>query len=317
MELNKVYCMDNLELLRQMKDESVDLIYCDILYNTGKKFKNYDDRLGTPQQAMEWYRPRLVEMRRVLKDTGSIYIHCDYHLNSYLRVELDNIFGVECFRNELIRINCNPKNNSNNFGRIYDNILYYVKNNKKFYFKTPTEQKSEDEIKRQYTKIYHDGRRYTTTPLHAKGETKNGESGKDWASLRGIIPIQKGHHWRYTHKTLNELDSSGLIEWSKNNVPRKIIFADERQDKNMQNIIEGHKSKGYENNYVKYDTQKPKSLSEVIIKASSKEGELVADFFCGSGTSMVVAKELGRKYIGCDINPKAVEITNKRLIDMN
>ena len=75
MELNKVYCMDNLELLKQLPSESVDLIYCDILYNTGKKFKDYDDRLGTPQQAIEWYRPRLIEMKRVLKDTGSIYIY--------------------------------------------------------------------------------------------------------------------------------------------------------------------------------------------------------------------------------------------------
>ena len=122
-ELNKVYCMDNLELLKQLKDESIDLIYCDILYNTGKKFKDYDDNLGTPQEAIEWYRPRLIEMKRVLKNTGSIFIHCDWHLNSYLRVFMDELFVYKMFRNEIIRINCNPKNNSNNYGRIYDNIL--------------------------------------------------------------------------------------------------------------------------------------------------------------------------------------------------
>ena len=83
MEINKIYCMDNLELLKQIPDESIDLIYNDILYNTGKKFKDYDDNLGTPQEAIEWYRPRLVEMKRVLKDIGSIYLQCDCRLVQY------------------------------------------------------------------------------------------------------------------------------------------------------------------------------------------------------------------------------------------
>ena len=102
MELNSVYCMDNLELLKQLEDESIDLIYCDILYNTGKKFKDYDDKLGTPQQAIEWYRPRLIEMKRVLKDTGNIVLQCDYNLSHYLKVEMDNIFSLNNFKNEII-----------------------------------------------------------------------------------------------------------------------------------------------------------------------------------------------------------------------
>ena len=80
MELNKIYCMDNLELLKQLPDESISLIYCDILYNTGKKFKDYDDNLGTPQQAVEWYRPRLIEMKKVLKNDGNILLQMDYRL---------------------------------------------------------------------------------------------------------------------------------------------------------------------------------------------------------------------------------------------
>lgn len=311
-KLNKAYCMDNLELLKQIDNDSIDLIYCDVLYNTGKKFKDYVDKLGTPEEAIEWYRPRLLEMRRVLKNTGSIYIHCDYHLNSYLRVELDKIFDVECFRNELIRINCNPKNNSNNFGRIYDNILYYVKSNK-FTFNTPSEPKSEGDINKQFNKIDNNGRRYTTIPLHAKGETKNGESGNAWDSSKGLIYPPKNRHWRTTHDNLNKLDENGLIEWSKNNNPRKIIYAEDYMDKNVQNILIECKSMGYENDYVLYDTQKPNSLLDLIIRTSSNKGDIVADFFCGSGTSLVVAKELNRQFIGCDINPRAIEITNKRL----
>ena len=311
-ELNKVYCMDNLELLKQLPDESISLIYCDILYNTGKKFKDYDDNLGTPQEAIEWYKPRLIEMKRVLKKSGSIYIHCDWHLNSYLRVFMDELFGYKMFRNEIIRINCNPKNNSNNYGRIYDNILFYTKSNK-YTFNTPQEPKNESDIIKQFNKIDDNGKRYTTTPLHAKGETINGESGKPWHSSRGIIYPPKNRHWRTTHNNLNELDSKGLIEWSSNNNPRKIIYAEDYLDKNMQNIFTGFKSMGYENEYVEYDTQKPKSLLDILIRTSSNEGDVVADFFCGSGTSMVVAKELGRQYIGCDINKKAIDITNKRL----
>ena len=102
MELNKVYNMDNLELLKQLPSESVDLIYCDILYNTGKKFKDYDDRLGTPQEAIEWYRPRLKEMKRVLKNNGNILLQMDYRLVHYLKVEMDNIFGINNFINEII-----------------------------------------------------------------------------------------------------------------------------------------------------------------------------------------------------------------------
>ena len=102
MDLNKVYCMDNLELLKQMNDNSVDLIYCDILYNTGKKFKDYDDRLGTPQQAIEWYRPRLIEMKRVLKETGLILLQMDYRLHPYIRIEMDNIYGIDNLVNDLI-----------------------------------------------------------------------------------------------------------------------------------------------------------------------------------------------------------------------
>ena len=310
--INILYCMDNLELLKQLPNESIDLIYCDILYNTGKKFKDYDDNLGTPQEAMEWYKPRLLEMYRVLKDTGTIYLHCDYHLNSYFRVEMDSIFGINNFRNELIRINCNPKNNSNNFGRIYDNILYYVKS-KNFTFNIPCEPKSESDIIKQFNKIDSEGKRYTTTPLHAKGETRNGESGMPWHSSRGLIYPPKKRHWRTTHANLNMLEKNGLIEWSKNNNPRKIIYAEDYLDKNIQNILMEFKSMGYENDYVLYDTQKPNNLLDLLIRTSSNEGDVVADFFCGSGTSVVVAKELNRNYIGCDINPKAIEITEKRL----
>ena len=257
MEINKLYCMDNLELLKQIPDESIDLIYSDILYNTGKKFKDYDDNLGTPQEAIEWYRPRLIEMKRVLKDTGSIYLQMDYRLVHYMKVEMDSIFGIENFRNEIIWHYQNFYK-AKTFKTTHDNILFYSKTSKYIfnpqylYPDNPDRYNKEDEIGKYFTNGRGDRCYYG----------KNLKCPDVWSYLK--------------EKELHVLNSQ----------------AKER---------------------VGYDTQKPKFLLERIIKASSNEGDIVADFFMGSGTTMVVAKELNRQFIGCDINPRAIEITEKRL----
>ena len=251
MELNKVYCMDNLELLKKIPDESIDLIYCDILYNTGKKFKDYDDRLGTPQEAMKWYKPRLVEMKRVLKDTGIIVLQMDYRLVHYIKVEMDGIFSYKNFINEIIWHYKSPSTHSNkHLSNKHDNLLVYSKS-KNYNINI-------DEIREEYAK--------QTLRQAERGNISFGKKSK--VDPRGKFPTDV---WDIS--TLNSM-------------------AKER---------------------VGYDTQKPKKLLERIINAFSNEGDVVADFFCGSGTSIVVAKELGRQYIGCDINPRAVEISNDRL----
>ena len=256
MELNKVYCMDNLELLKQMDDNSVDLIYCDILYNTGKKFKDYDDRLGTPQQAIEWYKPRLIEMWRILKDSGSIYLQCDYRLVHYLKVGMDKLFGIKSFRNHIIwDYNRWTGVSNNKFQNMHDDILFYAKDN--------TINKIKEPIK--------------NPKLYQNRKDKNGD----------YIRNEDGSV-KYFPQYDRLIDDVWHIDILN---PR----AKER---------------------IGYDSQKPKSLLERIIKASSNEGDVVADFFCGSGTSLVVAKELGRQYIGCDINPRAIEITNQRLAEI-
>ena len=253
-KLNNTYCMDNLELMKQIDDNSVDLIYCDILYNTGKKFKDYDDNLGTPQQAIDWYKPRLIEMKRILKETGSIYLQCDYRLVHYLKVEMDNVFGIENFQRDIIwRIGwvSGYKTQAKNWIRNHDNILYYTKSNK-FTFN------------KEYI-LYPEGY------VRRDGKKPKGKG----------IPIEDT--WNCSENDI--LNSIQTMSFSKEKVG--------------------------------YDTQKPKKLLERIIKASSNKGDIVADFFCGSGTTLVVAKELGRHYIGCDINPKAIEITNNRLLEIN
>ena len=122
--------MDNLELLKQLPNESIDMIYCDVLFNTGKKFRDYDDNLGTPKQAMEWYKPRLKEMKRVLSNKGSIYLQCDYRLVHYLKVEMDSIFGSNNFINDIIwKYGLGNSRSNNRYQTKHDNILLYSKTN--------------------------------------------------------------------------------------------------------------------------------------------------------------------------------------------
>lgn len=243
--INNIFKEDNLKILKCLPDECIDLIYCDILYNTGKHFKDYNDNLGTTQQAVEWYIPRFSEMKRILKSTGSIYIQCDYRLVHYLKIEMDKIFGVNNFRNEIIwSYNWGGRSNSN-FAKKHDTILYYTKTNK-FYF-------NGDDIR---------------------------------------IPYKTDIKGRKNALVSKEKYNKGQIPTNVWEIPIIHSMSDERNG---------------------FSTQKPKSLAERIIKASSREGDLVADFFCGSGTTCVVAKELGRNYLGCDISDKAIFITNKRL----
>jgi adenine-specific DNA-methyltransferase len=309
----KVFHIDNIELLKTIPSNTVHLVYCDVLYNTGLKFTDYTDQLGTPREAVEWYRPRFEEMHRILKDTGSIYIHCDWHLSSYLRLLLDEIFGWQNYKNEIIRQCTNAKNNSKNWGRIYDNILYYTKSDA-YTWNEMKEPKIESDLVSQYNKIDPDGERYTTVPLHAKGATKSGETGKDWNSTsHGLITLPAGRHWATAHAEMERLDAAGLIEWSKNGNPRKKLYARDYGDKHIQNIWD-LKSIGGDSAFKNvYDTQKPRELMDRIVRASSNEGDIVADFFLGSGVTAEVAVASGRKFIGCDINERSCQLTKERI----
>lgn len=320
--LNKIHKIDNLELSKKLPTGSVNLIYSDVLYGTNSKdIKDYDDCVfKNPQEALGYYRPLFTEFHRILKDDGSIYIHCDWHLSHYLKVLLDEIFGYDNFKNDIIRQCTNAKNNSKNWGRIYDNILYYTKSIKDYTWNYMMESKTEAELEKQFNKVDEDGRIYTTVPLHAKGETK-GKTGFDWEHPdRGIINLPAGRHWATTPDKLLELDKEGKIHWSRNNVPRRIQYADEYDSKYVQNIWD-LKSIGSRKGYVNkggiiYDTQKPFELLKRIILQSSNEGDIVYDAFVGSGVTCEVAREFGRKFIGCDITDKSMEICKSKKFDI-
>jgi adenine-specific DNA-methyltransferase len=250
---------------------------------------------------------RLVLMRDLLSEDGSIYVHCDWRVNSNIRLAMAEVFGSKNFRNEIIRIKCNPKNYTmSGFGNIHDTIFFFAKS-EETKLNSIYEERDEEQLAADFPLIdKKTGRRYTTGALHAKG-IRFGPTGAAW---RGIMP-PSGRHWAYVPETLDRLDAEGLIEWSSTGNPRGIRYADEDTGKAVQTIWE-YKDPG--DRIADYATQKPEALLERIIKANSNEGDLVADFFCGSGTTAAVAEKLGRKWIVSDLGKFAIHTTRKRMI---
>lgn len=321
---NKLIRADNLPALKTLLDnysDKVDLIYIDPPFATNGHFKISEDRANTISSSngdaiaysdtlvgtvfLEFLRERLIFLRELLSERGSIYLHIDYKIGHYVKLIMDEIFGIKNFRNDITRIKCNPKNFQRKaYGNTKDLILFYSKGENPTW-NDPKSPYSDDDIERLFKKVDRDNRKYTTIPLHAPGETTNGNTGKEW---RGITP-PKGRHWRSAPAILEEWDKQGLIEWSANGVPRKKIFVDERDGKKMQDIWEFKDPQ-----YPDYPTEKNLDLLKFIVGASSNEGDLVLDCFCGSGTTLVAAQELNRNWIGIDKSEHAIKVAKKRLL---
>lgn len=316
---------ENLAALQTLLTEydlkgKIDLIHIDPPFATDGVFTMSDDRVSTissslkdevaytdnlkGEEYIEFIRERLVLAHELLSEHGSIYLHIDYKIGHYIKIIMDEIFGAENFRNDISRIKCNPKNFERKaYGNIKDLILFYSKS-KNMIWNSPKIPYGEKDMKKLFKKTDAQGRHYTTIPLHAPGETKNGATG---GAFKGILP-PKGRHWRSDPKELEEMDNQGLIEWSENGVPRKIIYADEKDGKKMQDIWEFKDSQ-----YPIYPTEKNFDMLKTIVSASSNPGSIVMDFFCGSGSTLAASQKLGRKWIGIDKSEKAIEVTKTRL----
>jgi adenine-specific DNA-methyltransferase len=327
--LNMIFQGDNLKSLKYLLTEmnmggKIDLVYIDPPFATGGKFTITEGRASTISNSsdgdiayddtlkgfefIEFLRQRLLIIKELLSEEGSIYLHIDYKIGHYVKVMMDEVFGVKNFRNDITRIKCNPKNfKRKGYSNIKDLILFYSKS-EGMIWNEPKTPYTESDIVRLFPKKTSDGRRYTTVPIHAPGETKNGKSNQEF---KGMKP-PKGRHWRCDVDELNRLDSEGLIEWSSNGNPRQMIFADEKEGKRVQDIWEFKDPQ-----YPKYPTEKNSDLLDFIVKTSSNEGSIVMDCFMGSGTTLKSAHNQGRNWIGMDQSDFAIEASISKLTSVD
>ena len=277
---------------------------------------------------------RLLEMKRILKDTGSIYLHCDPTASHYLKLVLDSIFGNSNFRNEIVWKRTSTHNDPNRYGRIHDILLYYVKGEGATW-NTQYEAHDPEYVKKYYRNKDARGL-YSVSDLTASG-TRQGESGQPW---RNIDPSTVGNHWRPprtgtyagyiekhfipnyrqikgVHDRLNILDEEDLIYWpNKGTVPRLKRYLPASQGRPLQDIIvEVNQVGAHAKEKTGYPTQKPLALLERIIRASSDPGDVVFDPFCGCATTLVAADRLQRSWVGIDISSKAAELVVTRIKD--
>jgi adenine-specific DNA-methyltransferase len=334
---NQLIWGDKKYVLPSLLDEfagQVDLIYIDPPFDTGADFsfsvqvdgegfvkepsiieqKAYRDTWGRGLDSyLQWLYEAAILLRELLADTGSIYIHMDWHAGHYVKMLLDEIFGVANFQNEIVWKRTSARSDSHSYNHIHDMIFLYSKSDH-FTFNvqyTPYDQTYLDNFYR-YTDP-DTGKRFRVSDLMAAG-TRKGSSGNIW---RGIDPNTRGNHWKYTIEELERLDKEGRIYWpqKEGGVPGYKRYLDEMPGVSLQSIwtdISPIAAQAAEN--VNYDTQKPEALLERIIKSSSNEGDLVLDCFAGSGTTAAVAEKLGRRWIACDLGRFAINTTRKRLL---
>jgi len=265
---NQLILGDNLEVLRTIPSETIDLIYIDPPFFSGRNYNViwgdtneirsfYDIWEGGIDSYLIWLNARLWEMRRVLKKTGSIYVHCDWHASHYIKTEMDKIFGYENFRSEIVWKYFGPTSSQKNWPRKHDIILFYTKTLDYYFDASATLTEYDEKAVRRYDKIDEQGKHYKLYPDGRKAYMKKGVAN-------------------------DVLD-----------VP----------------FVQGTSKERFG-----YPTQKPEALLERIIKASSNEGDIVADFFGGGGTTLAVAMKHKCRFIGCDSSRVAISVTLDRLV---
>ena len=272
---------------------------------------------------------RMVELHRVLKNTGSIYLHCDPTASHYLKLLIDSVFGAENFRNEIIWKRTSAHNSASRYGPNHDIILFYSKS--QTYTWNQVSQKYDESYIQSFYRHQDDKGRYTLSDLTGAG-VRHGDSGEPW---KGVNPTNMGRHWAVpraeivesgvqdidslsSQKKLDLLEQLGLVYWPPNGrVPRRKRYLDEsKPEMPVQSTWTDISPIGAQaKERLGYPTQKPEALLERIVSASSNEGDVVLDPFCGCGTAIAAAERLNRRWIGIDITHIAITLIRHRLRD--
>ncbi len=316
---NALYYGDNKYILAALLQNpairgKVRLIYIDPPFATNSVFQSrtqgdaYGDLL-IGAQYLEFLRERLILLRELLSEDGSIYVHLDENMAFQAKVVMDEIFGSKNFRNWITRKKCNPKNYTRKtYGNISDYILFYTKSDN-YVWNRPFDAWNDKNSVKEYQYIEEEtGRRYKKVPVHAPG-VRNGATGQEW---RGLLP-PPGKHWQYSPKVLDEMDAKGEIYWSANGNPRRKIYLEMSEGIPVQDIWMDFRDAHNQNIPVTgYPTEKNPALVARIIEASSHPGDIVLDCFSGSGTTLAVASQHKRKWIGIDNSVEAISTTLRR-----
>jgi site-specific DNA-methyltransferase (adenine-specific) len=259
---------------------------------------------------------RLVELHRVLKPTGSIYLHCDPTASHYLKVLMDAVLGFENYQNEVIWKRTSAHSSAKRFGPVHDTILFYSKGSD-FHWNKLYQAYDQTYIDAFYTHVdVVDGkeRRWRRSDLTGAG-VRHGETGKPW---RGIDITAKGRHWAYPPAELERMDQAGKIHWPQRSAGMPMLkrYLDEQPGVPAQDVITDiNIMHNLSEERLGYPTQKPVALLERIISASSNPGDVVLDPFCGCGTTVHAAQKLDRQWIGIDITHLSISLIEKRLKD--
>ena len=252
---------------------------------------------------------RLVEMYRVLKPTGSIYLHCDPTASHYLKLLIDTVFGVRNYQNEITWKRTSSHNDPRRYGRNTDILLFYTKSDDWTW--NPVYTTHDETYLKRFRKRSADGRLWADFDLSGAGAGPPRVFGD-----RGPIYPPSGRHWMYDQQGIDRLIVQDRIHWTTRGTPRLKVYADETPGVPVQALwddLPPINSQARER--LGYPTQKPEALLERIIKASSNEGDLVVDPFCGCGTTITVAERLNRRWIGIDITHLAITLMRHRLAD--
>lgn len=304
---------------RYVPDGAIDLIYADppffteqsyeVIWGNGYEKRAFDDRWkGGMQNYIAWMEPKLRECHRVLKNTGSMYLHCDWHAAHHLRVLMERIFGEVNFRSEIIWQRTSSHNDPKNFGNITDHILYFVKSTT-FTWNRQYVPFSKEYIEKWYRNVDDKGRTYMSSDLASPHPRPNLTY-----EYKGFKPPTNG--WKVSLEVMKKIDAEGRLIFpkGKNGIIRRKVYLETSKGQPLQNLwsdITPLHSQAKER--LGYPTQKPEALLERIINASSNPMDIVLDPFCGCGTTIVTAFRLKRRWVGMDISPTACNLMVQRL----
>lgn len=315
-----LYCDDNLPRLQELPSGSVDLIYLDppffsnrvyeVIWGDEAEIRSFDDRWeGGMQHYIGWMRDRLTEMHRVLKATGTLYLHCDPHASHYLKVMLDDVFGSTArFISEVVWKRTSAHNRVTRFGPVHDLILVYGKSTR-WTWNPVYVPYDEDYVESNFRRRDSSGRRFSTADL-----TSNNPGARfEW---QGRLP-PGDRYWGVSLDTMKQHEANDRLYYTRNGLPRLKNYFDQMPGQLVQDVwtdirplhANAREREGW-------PTQKPEPLLERILAASSNPGDIVLDPFCGCGTTLAVAERLNRQWVGIDISLTAIDIMERRLMKL-